>query len=169
MINEVSRYPVGVLRLGDTDFDVRGVAQLGLPERGRNEVLQRLECIRTPVVQAAAIHLLVHNGWERRSAVGEPLGELTLHYQDGSEALIPLRAGIELQGADDDAEVPFVFATDHIMQQVAGPLPTLAAPRVENPYLERPIHCLELYWPGVTGSTLELFAITLEPVDPGSL
>jgi len=169
LLNEISRYPIGVLHLGDTDFDVRGVVQIGLIEPGESEALQRLECLPMPMIRAAAVHLLVNNGWERPSAVGEPLAQLTLRYEDESEAVIPLRAGIELQGADDDADVPFVFATDQALLQTSGPLPTLAAPRVENPHPERIIRCVDLYWPAVTGSTLELFAMTLEPVEPAPL
>ena len=156
-MNNMTRYPIGIVHIAGTDFDVRGYAQLGLLDRGGSGMVQRLECIPLPNLAAAAIHLLMHNGDEYRVPAGEKLAELTLHYDDGVQSEpIPLRAGLELQGSDDDSLAPFAFATEYVLVRLGGPARILTAPRLENPRPEHPIACMDLQWLSRAGSTLEL-------------
>lgn len=167
-MSRLTPFPVGILHLAGVDFDVRGMAQLGLRDNSADATPQRLECLRVPAIRASAFHLLVHSGLETPAASGMTLAELTLHYADGTEERLPLRAGFELMGYNfDDSLVPIVFATEVGLPVVGGPYWELGAPRLRNPHPERLIECLDVVWLGQSGS-LELLAVTLEPAEEGS-
>lgn len=155
--------PMGVQRMGGVDFDIRGLTQLAPIEQGSGTTQQELQCLRLPEVPIAAIHLLAQNGLEAGVTAGKTLAELTLHYVDGTQARVPLRAGIDLWSYSfDDSLVPSVFATFHLMWRTGGAFHEIIAPRIENPRPERIVRCLDVAWLERSGS-LTIFAITAEP------
>jgi WD40 repeat protein len=157
--------PHGLLKIGSVDFDVRGVVQLinvatpGAATPGTS----RLDCLPVHSEPVAAVHLLAGIGLGVPAPHDKVLGLLTMHYRDGTRFEQPLRAGRELPGYLDDSAVPILFAADPVSYRSgAAEGDNLAAPRLPNPYPERPLRCVELEFLG-EGGILALFAITLEP------
>jgi hypothetical protein len=117
-----------------------------------------------PEAETAAIHLFGQLALPSPVATGTPLGALTLHYQDGGRASLPIRAGYEFPGfADDDQAVPMKFAPDQTLRQAGGTHDSFSVPRLSNPHPQRLPRCLDLevfppYGP------LALLAITVEPI-----
>jgi hypothetical protein len=93
-----------------------------------------------------------------------------LHYQDGSEARLPIRTGREVPGwSDRSTSVPlaWVFGDSHRLmgypeQQM------ISSPRLPNPHPERLIATIDLEASSQVFSTPVFFALTAEPVIPAS-
>ncbi len=149
-------HPVGVQRIAGTDFDLRGMAQMGgVPPNP-------LTCLAVPQTPVSAVHLLLNVSLSTPTPMDQAVASVILHYDDGSQATLPVRTGREVPGyAGQDQAVPFVFATAS-----TGPMFgqstdfVLSGPRLPNPHPERTIRCLDLE----PDSVLVLFAISLEPV-----
>jgi hypothetical protein len=149
-------WPAGVQRFGDVDFDIRGIADAG--PRGLPA------CVPVPDARVEAVHALVLSASPTPLDDPRTLAELRLHYVDGGEATVPLRATIELHGyGDNDRAVPHAFAPRAPRAAMGFRLGTAAAPRLANPEPSRPVRCVDLR---STGGLLTLFALTVSPA-PG--
>lgn len=146
-------YPAGVQRLGDVDFDIRGMVEVD--RRGL------ANCLSTPeTYPIAAIHALLNPTVRTPEQRTQQVAELILHYRDGGQARIPIRSGREVQGYADDSAVPLVFVTR--MRAAMGLRgSTLAAPRLVNPEPERMVRCINLR---TTGDPMLVLGLTVEPV-----
>ena len=156
--------PFGVQRLSGQDFDIRGMVQIGNPviQAGRHTV-RSIDCLPLPDVPVAALHALLAAGLRRPAETGAIFATLTLHYVDGSTALLPIRNGIEVRGhAGDDAAVPLVIAGNRAQTLTGLEDDMLSAPRLTNPHPTRMIRCLDLQV-GQSQDSLVLLALTLEP------
>jgi hypothetical protein len=92
-----------------------------------------------------------------------------LHYTDGTAAEVPLRAGYEVPGYNgDDARVPQVLYTDHVIGKLNSLTMLVTAPRLQNPHPERVPVCLDFEVVANSG-TLSVLAITVEPGDGQAL
>lgn len=163
--------PVGRLHLGNVDFDVRGMSQIGtfgISERFEVwAAFGKLACAPMATPRMAAVHLLLQVSTPSPMPTGEPLVYVQFRYMDGSEAQAPLRSGFELPGyAGADEGVTRVLAIDPSQTVVGFEDAGLATPRIANPFPERPVRCL-----GVAtlrpDNPLVLFAMTTEPVQSG--
>jgi WD40 repeat protein len=164
------RMPVGVQRIAGVDFDIRGMLQLGADAEGSGVGEgARFACLEVPEIPIAAVYLLAQAFAPSPVPTGEPLARLTLHYRDGSDTVLLLRAGQELPGfAGSDAAAPEAFATDFGLNQIAGIFNTWFVPRLENPHPERVPRCLDLEVTRSEGAVV-VFGITAEPlVQPGA-
>jgi hypothetical protein len=170
-VSTVRRYPMGLLRINGTDFDMRGSVELralGATDAADASVgLERLSCVALPSVATRAILLLVRNGLLEPAPTGTTLAILTFHYRDGSREEQRLQAGVELRGySGDDGAVPLVLATNWALPLVLGPFDVFSASRVVNPHLARIPRCFDLELKAPSES-LALLAVTIEPVDGG--
>lgn len=159
--------PMGVQRMGDMDFDVRGVASLGFIQGVSTPGQSQIECLVLPETRINALHLLTRNGLETPVNAGTVLAELTFRYLDGSIRRAPLQAAIDLKSFGfDDSLVPSVFATFHLMWRAGGgPIHELMAPRVPNPEPDKLIRCVDISWLANSG-TLAIYAMSIESPDP---
>jgi hypothetical protein len=98
--------------------------------------------------------------------VGEPLARLTLHYVDGGEAQLVVRAGVDAPGyGGQDAGVPETFASYTNFPMFGLDPEPLSTPRLANPQPERALRCVDFYATGFSGPIL-LLGLTLEPPAP---
>jgi len=162
-LTTIWRYPAGIQRIGDIDFDIRGMVELGRP-RGTDDAADiRIECLAMPAVPVDKVHILGYLGRSVAGTLGETQARLTLHYGNGSEAVIPLRAGVDLPTMDpsiDDGRVPLVFATDHALAKLNTLLMTLTVSTLVNPHPDRIPRCLDLEMEPDSGS-LTVLAVSV--------
>lgn len=156
--------PAGVQRITGVDFDLRGMVQTGSADASAGEpgVSRGLACLPLPSQTASAVHLLLRVSVPQPVATDSVLAAVRLHYADGSNALLPLRAGREVPGyADEDDAVPFAFATSFSLGALGIGDQPLVAPRLANPHPDRLLRCMDLDVPIVLSPVL-LLGITLE-------
>jgi WD40 repeat protein len=160
--------PMGRHRLGGQDFEIRGMAQIGIADYTRDhEALNGVKCLALPARPIAALRPLLTISARRPMPTGELVGVFTLRFVDGSSARLPIRAGREVRGfSGDDATVPVAFAGDRVLALFGLQDDVLVAPRLANPYPERTPRCLDIDAQDTTLPML-LLALTLEPPAPG--
>ena len=152
--------PTGVQRIMGVDYDLRGMAQLGV-NSGRH-------CVAMPSVPIAALHLLLQVSVPVPVPTEKTLALLRVQYRDGGSAELPIRTQRDVPGyAGRDESVPMAFAVNAGLVSAGFTSYSLNPVRLANPFPARSIQCLDLA-PTVFNSPLLLFAITAEPVvSPG--
>jgi hypothetical protein len=101
--NSLDVLPPGLLQLGGTVFDVRGIVQLsgrGL-QRSRPIYPPRIMGIRVGQV-CRQLHFLQATGWTTRD--GTPLGKYIVHYADGKQQMIPIIYGEDVRDWNASAD-----------------------------------------------------------------
>ncbi len=158
--------PVGTQRVAGTEFDLRGIVQVGWePPDGSTPVDVR--CAPVDSGPTAAVHLLAGVSLSEPMPLDTHLGVLRLHYRDGSQAELALRAGRELPGyAGADQAVRFAFAANPHRATLGLQDTPLSAPRLVNPHPERALRCLDVER-SFSHAPLLLLGITLEPAAGG--
>lgn len=147
-------WPAGRQRIGGVDFDIRGMADVGTQGLGR--------CLPVPGGRVEAVHALMVPTLRSPEDGPRVLAELSLHYEDGTVADIPLRATIELHGyGDNDQGVPEAFTTRAPRAALGFRGVTAASPRLANPHPDRAVRCLDLR---STRESHLLFALSVTPV-----
>lgn len=157
--------PAGVQRIDGIDFDIRGIVQLGaVADRRDAATLRSLHCLEVPSMPIAAFHLLLRMSVAVPAPTGTVLAELRLHYADGGEVAVPLRAGIDLPGfAGDDRLVPVAFGNPAMTMIGVDDGDILSHPRVGHPAPGRALRCIDLS-ATPAGGPIALFAISVETV-----
>lgn len=160
-------FPVGMLRIGGVDFDVRGMMQVGgVNQFGEMDSVTKISCLALPPVPAAALRFLLTVSLSTPVATGQPVAMVTLHYRDGGQASLPIRVGQEVRGyAGNDLAVPLAFSPDAVLSLFGLEDEVFSAPRLPNPFPQRLVRCMDLetttaFWP------LLLMAISVEPGIP---
>lgn len=107
--NSLDALPPGLLQLGGTLFDVRGIVQLSgkeLQRAGRNSYPQKILGIGVSQT-CRQLHFLHATGWRTRD--GTPIGSYIVHYADGKEQTIPIVYGEDVRdwsaGSDSSTEL----------------------------------------------------------------
>lgn len=157
--------PVGRHRIGGVDYDLRGMVGVskGIDE-GRRVVYPPLQGVALGGQHAAAVHMLLDLTLPEPYPTGFLIATVTLHYVDGSRAELPLRTGHELPGyAEDDADVPLVFAANPMMSWSGREDTPFSAPRLTNPHPERALARLDIDVANPQRPLL-LLGITLDPL-----
>ncbi len=159
--------PVGVQRIAGVDYDLRGMVQVGFSENGH--ATGSVSCAALPPGPLAAVRPLLMVSWGSPAPTGKVAARLTLHYADGGDAVLPIRAGQEVPGyAGNDLGVPLAFSSDNVLFELGLDLQAdaLSAPRMVNPQPQRPVRCLSLE----ADSAVLLLAISIEPAvtSPGN-
>jgi hypothetical protein len=158
--------PAGVQRIGGADFDIRGMAEVGPDDfvaPAGTALAIGLRCVPTGDQRVAAVRLLLRPSVRSPQPTGEPLATLTLHYADGGEAQVLVRAGIDVPGyAGQDEPVPQTFATFTTFPVFGLDPELLSTPRLANPHPGRTVRCLNFATTGIVGPIL-LLGATLEP------
>jgi WD40 repeat protein len=157
--------PTGVVSVAGTDFDVRGMMQVGAKSgtAGPANPSLSIRCLPLPRVPVAAIHLLLTASEPDALPTGSAIATLTLHYIDGGSEAIPIRAGQELRGfSGHDQGVPLAFAPDPVLALYGYENDVFAVPRLANPFPGRLASCLDLQATTAEGVLL-LMGITVEP------
>jgi hypothetical protein len=167
--------PGGVQRIGGADFDIRGMVQVGVspfvtgpaaPGTASVELDKRtttLRCVPTGDQRAAAVRLLVRPSIRAPLPSGAPIAWLALHYADGGQARVPMRAGVDAPGyGGHDEAVPQTFATFTAFPLFGLDPELLSTPRLANPHPDRAVRCLDLAATDAAGPIL-LLGLTLEP------
>jgi hypothetical protein len=158
--------PAGVQRIGGADFDIRGMAEVGTSDfagpPGANLAIA-VRCVSTGDQRVAAVRLLLRPSVRSPQPTGEPLATLTLHYADGGQAPVLVRAGVDVPGyGGQDEPVPQTFATFTSFPVFGLDPELLSTPRLANPHPERAVRCLNFESRGIAGPML-LLGATLEP------
>jgi hypothetical protein len=164
--------PAGVQRIGGVDFDIRGMAQIGISDMDvdigqaplqSEGMVTTLQCLPAGGQAAAAVHLLLRPSVRAPLPTGEPLAKLTLHYVDGGEAQLLVRAGVDVPGyGGQDEPVPQTYATFTTFPMFGLDPELLSTPRLANPEPARALRCLDFAATDLSGPVL-LLGITLEP------
>ncbi len=166
LIPSMNLFPLGTVRIEGTDFDVRGIVQLGDKLVAEIDITKNLAGLAVPATPIAAFHVLMLDGSFGAEDSGEELIRLRLHYRDGSSADLPLRSGFELPSdSDQDEPVPLGWAWGDF-QRLTGDLHQhlLSNPRLTNPHPERLVASIDLEDTGKRPSGHVFFAVTAEPV-----
>jgi len=158
--------PAGVQRIGGIDFDIRGMAEVGTSRFAQGSgvaLTTAVRCLPTGGQPASAVHLLLRPSVRSPQPTGAPLALLTLHYVDGSEATVPVRAGVDAPGySGQDEPVPQTFATFTHFPMFGLDPELLSTPRLANPHPDQALRCFDFAAVGVSGPIL-LLGFSLEP------
>jgi len=101
--NSLDGLAPGLLQLGGTVFDVRGIVQLsgqGLQREGRRYP-QRIIGIKVRQT-CSQLHFLQAAGWQTRD--GTPIGSYVVHYADGRQQIIPIIYGEDVRDWNSNAD-----------------------------------------------------------------
>ncbi|HKV65938.1 MAG TPA: WD40 repeat domain-containing protein, partial [Rhodanobacteraceae bacterium] len=160
------RMPLGVVRIQGTDYDLRGEAALHVAAGSSDSFETEADGIAVPATPVAAFHLLLFAANSTPPPRGRSEAELVMHYQDGSSASVPLRAGFELPTDFEIRErVPLGWAWGDVLRLMGYVSQEfIADPRVVNPHPERLIASIDFKPVGNPDFLPLLFAITAEPV-----
>jgi serine/threonine protein kinase/WD40 repeat protein len=160
------RMPLGVVRIQGTDYDLRGEAALHVAAGSSDSFETEADGIAVPATPVAAFHLLLFAANSTPPPRGRSEAELVMHYQDGSSATVPLRAGFELPTDFEIRErVPLGWAWGDVLRLMGYvPQEFIADPRVVNPHPERLIASIDFKPVGNPDFLPLLFAITAERV-----
>jgi len=163
--------PAGLQKIAGVDFDIRGMAEIGntvvhgtAPVHAPGPIrANALDCAPAGDERIAAVHLLLRPSVRAPLRTGDPMANLTLHYADGSQADVPLRAGVDLPGyGGDDDLVPQSFATFISFPLFGLDSELLSTPRLANPHPDRALRCIDMATTRADGPIL-LLGATLEP------
>ena len=167
--------PLGVIRIEEVDYDVRGALQLHSfsSASGAVDFKQRVAGIMVPAVPVAAFRVLLAGGAPLPTDHSTEQARLVVHYRDGTSERLPIRGGIEIANGYGEPElgVPYAWVwgdQSRLMGYLTQRL--LGNPRLPNPYPERIVSTLDievpsnLDVPGLSPSNPTFFAITVEPV-----
>lgn len=148
--------PAGVQHMGDAQFDLRGMVDVGPSGFG--------QCIPVPAgMPVAAIHAMLQPVLRTPETTPRQLATLILRYVDGDSASIPIRSTIEVHGyGDQDHAVPLGFATRTPRAAMGFRTNTLALPRLANPDPGRAVHCLDLR---TSGEPMLVLGLSVEPMN----
>jgi hypothetical protein len=125
--NSLDALPPGLLQLGGTMFDVRGIVQLSGRELDRN-VAQQPAANRQHYPQQIAgirvnqhcrqLHFLHAAGW--RSRDGARIGSYVVHYADGQEQVIPIIYGEDVRDWNEAFDPSTQLKRSSIVWQVTN-------------------------------------------------
>jgi hypothetical protein len=131
-----------VQRIDGVDYDIRGSAQLfrAPGETVRNpRIGDSAGPIAVPPEPIAAFHVLLLAGHRSAEPEERVYARLRLHYQDGGEAVLPIRTRREVPGwTENDGPVPFGWAYGEALRATGAIEQILISnPRLPNPHPER--------------------------------
>jgi hypothetical protein len=92
--NDLARLPQGVQRLGNVDFDIRGIVQLAGTEAPAQRFPRQIQGIRVNQL-CHQLHFLHASGWN--ATRGAFVGQYIVRYADGSIEAIPLAFGRNIE------------------------------------------------------------------------
>src|SRR5262249_9087006 len=117
----------------------------------------------------AAVHVLMFASQATPSPEERPYANVRLHYVDGTTALLPIRAQVDVPGySDSDRPTPFAFPFGSSERlQGNSIVPMISSPRLPNPHPERIVRSLDVLTVPDDWSEPAIFAITAEPVIGG--
>jgi hypothetical protein len=163
-------FPVGIQQIGGVPFDLRGMVQINVvdPASSAGHLAPTvLRCLEGVGPAVGGLNLLLDVSLTEPVTPDTPLVGVTLHYEDGSQALLHLRAGRELPGyGGADAAVPLVFAPNPLLAVAGLQDHPLARVRLANPHPQRRVRCLDIApVPGSSPASMALLllGITVEP------
>lgn len=165
-------FPLGIVHLDGTDYDLRGAVELHPSRPGRraqNEMLpSRAMGIHTPHIPIAAFRALLFVGIGTPQPDETACADIRVHYVNGSTAVIPIRTQRDVPGwSDRDRPTPFAWvpADQHLLlgDQLQR---MISSPRLPNPHPELPVASIDLESVNLYPVVMEpvFFAITAEPV-----
>jgi hypothetical protein len=163
--NSLDILPPGLLQLGGTLFDVRGIVQLAghdLQHTSHGAYPPRVMGI--PVSQTChQLHFLHATGWHTRDGI--LIGSYIVHYADGKEQAVPIVYGEDVRdwNAGGDPSTELKRGTIVWSATNKAPLPVrLFESTWANPYPEKEITTID-YLSTASESAPFLIAITAEP------
>jgi WD40 repeat protein len=172
VISNMRNGPLGVIRLDDVDYDMRGLIELNW-QRGRAKqdrssdwTAARTSGIRIPPVPIAALHVLLLAVQDVPQPDEVPYASVRLHYVDGSTAVLPIRTQREVPGwSESDRPTPFAWTSGDMHRLIGDQQQALlSSPRLPNPHPERLIATLDLEPARDRFAQPVFFAVTAEPV-----
>jgi WD40 repeat protein len=165
---DMSGVPIGVIRADGVDYDLRGLTELG-QKAFTASVSSSMTGIKVPAVPLAAVHILMFASQATPSPEEHTYANLRLHYADGTMALVPIRAQVDVPGySDSDKPTPFAmtFGSSERLQGNSI-VAMISNPRLPNPHPERIVRSLDISTVTDEWSEPAIFAITAEPVIGG--
>jgi hypothetical protein len=92
--NDLARLPQGVVRLGDVDFDIRGIVQVAGNEGPAQRFPRQIQGIRVDQ-HCRQLHFLHGSGWN--ATRGAFIGQYIVRYEDDTVEVIPLTFGRNIE------------------------------------------------------------------------
>jgi len=92
--NDLAHFPPGIHSLAGTDFDIRGIVQLGSSDPNASRFPSRIEGIAVNR-SCVRLHFLQASGWT--GASGTRVGRYVVRYADGETVNIPLVYGVNTE------------------------------------------------------------------------
>jgi eukaryotic-like serine/threonine-protein kinase len=164
LTNNFSTFPRGVVTLGGTQFDIRGIVQLlGSENEKRNEPVPRA-CREIRVTQTChALQFLHATRYGEQIDAGTLIGQYILHYSDGLEHVIPIKYGEDLRSWWRLPNQPETATRAQIAWRDDNPLGPMRLFKltVENPRLTATVETID-FLSAMTAAAPLLVAITVE-------
>jgi hypothetical protein len=160
--------PLGIATLDGVDYDIRGGVELRGDRKqpgSRRSYERQAAGIQVPPVPVAALHVLILATFAVPEANETVYANIRLHYQDGGQAVLPIRTQREVPGMTiNDRPTPVGWAVSDMSTVGVLPIHVFSNPRLVNPHPEKIITSLDLQT-GQGWSEPVFIAITAEPFD----
>ena len=165
--NDLSELPRGVQKLGGSDFDIRGLIQIGTT--AANGLSYPNHIYDLPIRQRCRrLHFLHAAIFSANARAGDELGSYIFHYTDGRQVEMPIITGKdtgEWWSQSDQQDMKFVIAWtgNNPAAQKAGHTLRLFKATWENPYPDVTIRHFDFVSDKPSPGAPFLLAITAEP------
>lgn len=162
--NSLDSLPPGLLQLGGTVFDVRGIVQLAGRQLTRSERRYPQRVIGIKIDQPCSqLQFLQGTGW--KTADGTNLGSYIVHYRDGRQQTIPIIYGEDVRDWIGNSDPSTTLKRSTIVWTATNKAPyhvRLFKTTWANPWPDTEITSLD-YLSTVAESAPFLIALTAEP------
>jgi serine/threonine protein kinase/WD40 repeat protein len=165
--NDLSELGLGVRKVGDVEFDIRGLIQIGMTAANRLSYPSHVYDI--PVQRRCRrLHFLHAAAYAAAARPGDELGSYIFHYVDGREVELPIITGKHMgewwsQPAEQDMSSIIAWTGSNPAARKAGHSIRLFKTVWENPFPDIPIRHLDFTSDKPTPGQPFLVAITAEP------
>jgi serine/threonine protein kinase/WD40 repeat protein len=165
--NDLSGLRPGVQKLGEVDFDIRGLIQIGAP--ATNGLFYPNHVLDVPLHrQCRRLHFLHAAILASSAKPGDELGSYIFHYVDGRQVELPIVTGKDVadwwsQPNEPDASLIVAWRGDNRAVRAAGGNVRLFKTTWENPYPDVPLRQFDFTSDKLTPGQPFLVAVTAEP------
>jgi serine/threonine protein kinase/WD40 repeat protein len=165
--NDLSGLRPGVQKLGEIEFDIRGIIQIGAP--ATNGLFYPNHVLDVPLHrQCRRLHFLHAAILASGAKPGDELGNYVFHYVDGRKVELPIVSGKEVadwwsQANEPESKFVIAWKGDNPAVRASGGTVRLFKTTWENPYPDVPLRQFDFTSDKPTPGQPFLVAVTAEP------
>jgi serine/threonine protein kinase/WD40 repeat protein len=165
--NDLSGLRPGVQKLGETEFDIRGLIQIGAP--ATNGLVYPNHVLDVPLHRhCRRLHFLHAAIFASSAKPGDELGSYILHYVDGRQVELPIVTGKDVadwwsQPGEPESKLVIAWKGDNPAVRASGGSIRLFKTTWENPFPDVPLRQLDFTSDKPTPGQPFLVAVTAEP------